>query len=209
MIDQSFRELVQALAAKTPTPGGGSAAGLQASLGVALALMALRFSRGKKKNLDADEELAATEEQLNALLERMQALPERDASSFDHVADAYRLPRETDAQRDIRNRAIDEAMIGAMVVPEETMCLVRDGLRLAAGIAARVGKNIVSDLAAGGLALWSALQIAEYNVRINASYLTHDDVGQRHVDRVGVIREEARGYREQIETVVEALLPRQ
>ncbi|MCA8958688.1 MAG: cyclodeaminase/cyclohydrolase family protein, partial [Planctomycetes bacterium] len=42
MIEQPFRDLVQSVAAKTPTPGGGSAAGLSACLGTALLLMVVR-----------------------------------------------------------------------------------------------------------------------------------------------------------------------
>ena len=43
------REFLAATAAKQPTPGGGSVAGVVAGLGVALGEMALNFTKGKKK----------------------------------------------------------------------------------------------------------------------------------------------------------------
>ena len=54
MIHQPFDQLIESLAAKTPTPGGGAAAAMAGCMGAALFLMVVRFSRGKKANVDRE-----------------------------------------------------------------------------------------------------------------------------------------------------------
>ena len=61
MISQSFEALVASMAAKTPTPGGGAAAAMAGSMGTSLFLMTVRFSQGKKANVDREEDLACVE----------------------------------------------------------------------------------------------------------------------------------------------------
>ncbi|MBK8099917.1 MAG: 2,3-bisphosphoglycerate-independent phosphoglycerate mutase [Planctomycetes bacterium] len=61
MLDQPFVKLIDALAARTPTPGGGAAAAMAGCMGTALFLMVVRFSRGKKANVDREGELARAE----------------------------------------------------------------------------------------------------------------------------------------------------
>ena len=49
LLEMSVREFAQAVAAKTPTPGGGSVAGVVAAMATALGEMSLVFTSGKKK----------------------------------------------------------------------------------------------------------------------------------------------------------------
>ena len=61
MIHQTFAQIVDSLARKTPTPGGGAAAAMSGCMGTALFLMVVRFSRGKKANVDREQDLARVE----------------------------------------------------------------------------------------------------------------------------------------------------
>ena len=86
-----------------------------------------------------------------------------------------RLPKDTDDEKSVRARAIEESMVGAMVVPEETLCMVRDVLRAMSTVVTLVGRNIISDLASGAEILAAGAEGAFLNVRINASYLKDRD----------------------------------
>lgn len=172
MIDKPFHELVELLAARTPTPGGGAAAALAAAQGTALLLMVVRFTRGKKATADRDADLAEVETFLQQHLQRLLPMAERDCASFDHVSAAYALPKETDQQKEVRQRAVEEAMAGAIVVPEELIHVIRDVLAKFEPVATLVGKAIVSDLGSGAELLRAAATCAWWNVRINAAYLT-------------------------------------
>src|SRR5882672_7787336 len=110
MIDQPFGKLIDSLAARTPTPGGGAAAAMAACMGAALFLMVVRFSRGKKGNEARERDLAQVEGLLQGHLQRLQPMAERDCKSFDLVSAAYQMRKDTEAQRAVRERAVQEAL---------------------------------------------------------------------------------------------------
>lgn len=206
MIDKPFAELVSSFAAKTPTPGGGAAAVMSACLGTSLLLMATRFSRGKKATLEFDSKLEEVEGQLDQQLERLLPMAERDCASYEHVSQAYRLPKDNEEQLSIRGRAIEEAMRGAMVVPEETLCLVRDVLSSASMILTLISKNIVSDLGSGAEILSAAAESANFNVRINAKYLKDRTVAIAALQQNETVLAEIRDFHRAIRAHVEQQL---
>ena len=108
MIHQSFAQIVDSLAAKTPTPGGGAAAAMSGCMGAALFLMVVRFSRGKKANVDREGDLQQAEALLDGHMKRLLPMAERDCRSFDLVSAAYGMPKETDEQKALREKAIQE-----------------------------------------------------------------------------------------------------
>src|SRR5687768_15587063 len=98
-------------------------------------------------------------------------MAERDCRSFDFVSAAYAMPKEPAEQKALRDRAIQEALIGASVVPEETLCTVRDVFASAKDVVGCIGKTIVSDLASGAHLLLAAGEGAFLNVKINVGLL--------------------------------------
>ncbi len=206
MIQQSFEQLIQSLAAKTPTPGGGAAAALTGCMGTALFLMVVRFSRGKKANVAREDDLAKVETMLDGHLTRMLPMADRDCRSFDLVSAAYGMPKDSDQQKELRQKAIQEAMVGAMVVPEETLCMVRDVFVAMEGVVDCIGKAIVSDLASGAALLLAAAEGAFLNVKINAGYLTNRELADKTVTRAETVRMEIRRHQQAIATSVDKML---
>ncbi len=206
MIDQPFQKLVESLAAKTPTPGGGAAAAMAGCMGTALFQMVVRYSRGKKANLDRDADLARVEALLGDLLARMLPMADRDCRAFDLVSAAYGMPKDTPDQQALREKAVQEAMVGAMVVPEEALCLVRDVFVAVAGVTGCIGKAIVSDLASGASLLLAAAEGAYLNVRINAAFLKNRELADATMQRAGAVLEEIRRQQYAIATHVDGML---
>ena len=206
MISQSFEDLVGSLAKKTPTPGGGAAAAMAGCMGTALFLMVVRFSRGKKANVDREQDLARVESLLDDHLQRMQPMAERDCRSFDLVSKAYGMPKDTDEQKALRDKAIQEAMVGAMVVPEETQAMVRDVFVSMEQVVDCIGKAIVSDLASGASLLLAAAEGAFLNVRINAAYLTNRELADSTMARAKTVRAEIQRHQEAIAVKVDGML---
>lgn len=206
MIHQSFAQIVDSLAAKTPTPGGGAAAAMSGCMGTALFLMVVRFSRGKKANVDREGDLQQAETLLEDHLKRMLPMAERDCRSFDLVSAAYGMPKDTDEQKKLREKAIQEAMVGAMVVPEETLCMVRDVFVGMERVVGCIGKAIVSDLAAGASLLLAAAEGAHLNVRINAAFLTNRELADGTMARADAVLAEARRHQTAIAVSVDKML---
>ncbi|MBL8724788.1 MAG: cyclodeaminase/cyclohydrolase family protein [Planctomycetes bacterium] len=206
MIDQPFGAIVASLASKTPTPGGGAAAAMAGSMGAALFVMVVRFSRGKKANLDRDAELAAAETRLDALVQELLPMAERDCRSFDAVSAAYALPKDTDAQKAAREAAVQQGMLGAMEVPELTLGLVRAVFTAIEPVVGCVGKAIASDLASGAALLAAAAEGAFLNVKINAAYLTDRPRAEAALGRATAVRDQVRAAQAKITAAVDRLL---
>lgn len=206
MIDQPFSQFVDSLAAKTPTPGGGAAAAMAGCMGTALFAMVVRFSRGKKANVARDTDLEATEKRLDSLLALLKPMAERDCSAFDLVSAAYGMPKGAPDEVTLRDKAIQEAMVGAMVVPEEALCLVRDVFVAMHGVTDCIGKAIVSDLASGAALLLAAAEGAYLNVRINAAFLKNRELADNTMTRASSVLDEIRRQQMSIATSVDGML---
>lgn len=206
MIEQPFAKLVESLAGKTPTPGGGAAAAMAGCLGTALFLMVVRFSRGKKANVDRDADLARVEELLDGHLRRMLPMAERDCRAFDLVSAAYGMPKATEQESALREKAVQEAMNGAMVVPAELLAMVRDVFVAMDQVVDCIGKAIVSDLASGASLLLAAAEGAYLNVRINAAYLTDRALADSTLQRAETVRSEIRRQQDAIAVAVDRKL---
>jgi len=206
MINKSFEELVASLAAKTPTPGGGAAAAMAGCMGASLFLMTVRYSQGKKANVDREEDLARVARALEGHLERLAPMAQQDCDAFDAVSAAFKLPKESDEEKAARSAAIQESMVGAMLVPEQTQAMIRDVFVTMEEVQGCVGKSIASDLASGAALLLAGAEGAFLNVRINAAELKDRAQADDTMARATAVRDEIRSRQQAVASHVDELL---
>ncbi len=162
LLNASVKDFIAATAAKTPTPGGGSVAGVVGSLAAALGEMALSFTRGKKKYA----EHAALHDRLAARLERARAMFQQLVA--DDMA-AYGLYQSATRQDDSPEKAdaVQVAVAAAIAVPREVAKLA---LALLADLKALLpvcNPWLVSDVLAGAALAAATVRLCDYNVRVN------------------------------------------
>lgn len=159
------------LASDSPTPGGGTAAAVTAAAGAALIGMVASLTIGKAGDDAAEARIRtmATE----AALSRGEFLEDadRDGAAFEKVMAAFRLPRETEADREIRTSAIQEAYLGAAAVPLEVAQRAAGLLRYAIEAIEHGNPNATSDGLSAAELLGAAARSAAANVSINARSL--------------------------------------
>jgi methenyltetrahydrofolate cyclohydrolase len=143
---------------------------------------------------------------LDRCRENLLPMAERDCRSFDHVSTAYAMPKDTDANKAARSRAIQEALVGAMVVPEQTLGMVRDVFGVIQKVIDCVGKTIASDLAAGASLLLAAGEGAFLNVQINAASLDDKDLAGKTMERATAVRDDVRRQQAAIARRVDEML---
>lgn len=184
-------ELLEALAAATPTPGGGSASAYSGAMAAALAAMVARLTIGKKK-------YAQVEEQMQALLARAEQLRlelldyvSRDAAAFDAVMAAYRLPKDSPPEQAARLAAVEAATLQAARVPLEVAEKAVAVMALAAEAAASGNLNAISDGAVAVALGRAALTGAGYNVRINLPGLQDRQAAQALLSRLVELEQRA------------------
>lgn len=168
-------DFIDAVAAKDPTPGGGSVAALAGSLGAALAQMVAAVTVGRKKYAGVNDEAQTILEEAGHLREELAAAVSEDAAAFDNLMAAY---RNKELEEDARVQAIEQATIGAATVPLRVLRLSLQAAKLGHRIAEVGNVNAVSDAAAGVLMAHAAAEAAALNVKINAVGLNDQSLAQ-------------------------------
>ncbi len=140
-------EFTAAVAAPTPTPGGGSVAAHAGALAAALGEMVCGVSL-KRKTLEAHyPSLETARQHLAELRERLLENIDRDARSYEAVMAAYKLPKSSDSEKTIRAQAIEAASKTAAEVPLETAELIVRVVRIIESLGEISIPQAASDLA--------------------------------------------------------------
>jgi methenyltetrahydrofolate cyclohydrolase len=177
-------DLLDAFAANTPVPGGGSAAALAAALGVSLLVMVAGLPRTRTNALKEKEDLAQSAARLRPLANLLLELVDRDSEAYRSVIAAYRLPKDTTDRAEARRGAIQAAMQAATEPPLHTMRTCRQALVEAAIVADCGVPSARSDVGVALELLMAAVRGAGLNVDANLSHVSDN----AFVDRVRVER---------------------
>jgi len=165
--EMTISDFLEALAAKTSTPGGGGAAALTGAQAAALLSMVIRFTVDNKKYAGVAEELRQLLGQSEKLRNDLVALADHDVEAFTAVAACYSMPKTTEEEKASRAAAMQLALQGAtrvpMVIAEQCLLV----LRLVEPVAAKGNANVVSDAATALYLAHAGLQSALVNVNIN------------------------------------------
>ena len=167
LLDKSTRELLDAFSSSAPTPGGGSASALAASVGASLLLMVAALPK-TKHNTDEDREaLVRAAGILAPLRAQLAEAIDADTAAYNAVVAAYRLPKATDPEKQARTDAVQRAMRAATDVPLGVMRLASQALEQAAVVAAHGHAGASSDVGVARALLEAGLVGARLNVEIN------------------------------------------
>ncbi len=158
---------VDALAAQTSTPGGGGAAALTGSMAAALVSMVINFTVGKKKYAEVEDELRGYLAESERLRGELLALADADADAFTAVSATYGMPKETDAEKEARTAAMQDALKHAAHVPFVTAEKCLEVIKLAEPVGEKGNPNVVSDAATAIYLAQAALLAGIANVNVN------------------------------------------
>lgn len=195
--DKKFLDL---LASSSPTPGGGSVSALSGTLAAGLTSMVCNLTVGKKKYQDVSEELTKVLEDSEQLRQRLTKLVDEDAKAFDRVMEAYRLPKGTPEEKEVRSHRIEETTKEATQVPLEVMERALKVLEISQVLAKKGNPNSISDAGVAALLGWSAVEGADLNVEINLSSLKDKSFVEK-------IRTKSEEIRIQAQNLLDEVLP--
>jgi formiminotetrahydrofolate cyclodeaminase len=159
LLDCPVAELLDRLAAKQPTPGGGGAAALTAAMAAGLLGMAARFSTAQL--IDA----AGRAAHADRVRTQVAALAEQDAEAYQAVLAAFALPREPDPQ--VRRRQIRRTLERAARVPTEIAEAASGVAVEAVELANRGNQNLRGDAFTAAILAAAAARSAAELVRLN------------------------------------------
>lgn len=189
LVSRSVADFAAALASEAPAPGGGSASAAAGAFGAGLLAMVVRLTLGKEKHREAWAELEELLPALDSHRSRLLELVDEDTKAYDALVAARRLPKETDAQKAARKKAIDDATVLATTVPMQTALFAEKALRAAGTVAEKGNPNAASDAFVAALLLSAAAEGALANVRINLGGISDPDLRRGFAEDAGDLAE--------------------
>lgn len=206
---KTLQEYFNELSSNSPTPGGGNVAALCGALSSSLGIMVCNLTIGKKKYAEVETEMISLKEKLESMQKYFVELGQKDNASFDKVMDAFKLPKETDAEKNIRSKAIEDATIGATTAPMEVIKISKALLPLIEIIVDKGNKNSISDAGVAVALIRTAANGAYLNVLINCSSLNNQTIAGELQKTADILIEEINRTSDRLfEQVVKAVQPK-
>ncbi|MBE6047753.1 MAG: cyclodeaminase/cyclohydrolase family protein [Clostridium sp.] len=170
-----IEEFIEDLSSDLPAPGGGSVAGLVAALSGSLNSMVYSLTVNKKAFEQRDSDIKKTvldfKEASSKFVRNSMNLMELDRRYFNELMECYRLPKDTDEEKQERNRKILQGILKAMKAPLD---LCRECYKFYDNIDVAVeygNKMLLSDAGCAAVLLHAAIETSIINVKINLNSL--------------------------------------
>jgi glutamate formiminotransferase/formiminotetrahydrofolate cyclodeaminase len=190
------------LAQASATPGGGAAAAYAGGMAAALVAMVAKLTMDKERYAEVSErmrEIAGTAEDLRG---RLEMDVERDVQAFNQVMAAYRMSKQTEAQKQARENAIEDALHTAAQVPLEMAERVVMALEFSAEVAEKGNVNAISDAGSAGAMARAALQSASLNVRTNAASVKNKAAAEKWLGALETLLARAAEAQDRLSTAI-------
>ena len=175
--DGTVGDFLDRLAARSPTPAGGSVAALCTAQAAALVAMVARFC-----------EVPPLVERAERLVALSQQLAADDEQAFGVVAAAWGLRRGADAENQARRTAIDEALLRAAEPQARVVETAIEVLVLIDQLRPAAKGGLLADLVAAGEVARAGSAIARMNVESNVRSLPDSEERSGLLRRMGVAK---------------------
>lgn len=203
---QSLADFLQKVSSKEPTPGGGSCAALAGALGTALLIMVVNLTVHKKGYETVTLEMQKIKEELEPIGQEFYALIELDSQAFEKVMSVWRLPKNTEEEKRVRQEKILESLKLAIEVPFQVLEKSQKVLSLCKPIIEKGNKNAVTDAGTGIAFLSAALKGARLNILVNLVGISDEDYRKTKLALLHKIYNQGIELISELETIVETRL---
>ncbi len=181
MVEQPFINILEKIASKSPTPGGGSVAAMVGAIACSLAEMVCNLTIGKKKYADVEDDMKEYASRMKEARKRFEELVDEDARAFDEVMNAY---KSNDKGK------IENAMKKAAETPLNTAMLCREIAGTLVEIARKGNKNAITDAGVAAYMMYTCFNSAVFNVRINLKYIEDENFKEITVQKLNEAEKE-------------------
>lgn len=168
LIDLTLKDFSDETAAESMAPGGGSISAYVGTLGIALGTMVANISGHKQGWDDKWEYFSEWATKGQAYKKTLLHLVDEDTNAFNKIIDGFRMPKETDEEKQLRTEAIENATKYATEVPFKVMETAYQSLEVMQAMLTNGLQSSLSDGAVGVLCAKAAVTGAYFNVKINA-----------------------------------------
>ncbi|MBF8982917.1 cyclodeaminase/cyclohydrolase family protein [Lutibacter sp. B2] len=167
LANMNIKDFLDKTASSDPVPGGGSVAALSAAVAGALTEMVAGLTIGKKKYVEVEEEMKEVQKAALEFRNKFVDDIDRDSDAFNEVMAAFKLPKETDEEKEKRKEAIQEGTKKASLVPLDVAKDAFKIMEIIEKVVVKGNQNAVTDGAVAAMMARTAVLSALYNVKIN------------------------------------------
>jgi len=203
LIDKKVSNFLDELASNSPTPGGGSVAALAGALGAALISMVGNLTVGKKKYEDVEEDIKKIISSSEKLRYELSQLIEEDVKVFNNFMATYKMPKDTEDEKKMRTKKIQEALVEAAKVPLKTAYKCLDIMILSQEVVEKGNINVISDAGVAVLMAEAALESAILNVKINLRMIKNEKIREELSSSIKELLLKEKGQKEKVLKTIE------
>ena len=195
---ESLQVYLDDAASNKPAPGGGSVSACVGALGAALVSMVCNLTLGKEKFAGVEAEIAELVKATESARARLEKLLQEDTTAYSGVIRAYKLPKDTDAEKAARKAAIQAGLIVAANVPLEICKVALEVCRLSKTAAELGNPGAVTDAGIGAILGEAAVVGGALNVKINLGSIEDCDYVETAAAQIDTMQKEAAALREEV-----------
>ena len=197
-------EFLTALAAKTPTPGGGSVAALVGAIACAQVRMTLSYTLGKKKFADFEPELQTVSRQVDALTAECVDLMEQDRLAYEALGPFLKLSREEQTADTKFHNAVQTAVRVPMACAHAALHIVEHS----AAMAEKINPMLISDLGVAVELACSVVAACALNIHINLPLVPDKKAAADYAQEIYSVTRQATELADRIRRQVRTIMPR-
>lgn len=189
--DLTIKEFLEKTYGKEPVPGGGSVSALCGALAASLGEMVTALTIGRKKYAEVEDEMRGYAPMMEEARIIFLNLIDEDAMSYQKVFDAFKLPKETESEKEYRHDCIQKATLEAALVPLKVAETAVKAMSVIFEIGTKGNSNAVTDACVAMMCARTAALGAILNVRINIAALDDKHKAEELENRCMALSDEA------------------
>tara|TARA_Y100000813_G_scaffold189178_1_gene164121 strand:- start:2147 stop:3847 length:1701 start_codon:yes stop_codon:yes gene_type:complete len=206
LIDMKLSEFINETSSESPAPGGGSISAYCGSMGAALGTMVANLSAHKRGWDDKWEEFSNWAEKGIAFQNELLSLVDEDTNAFNKIMEAFRLPKDSEKEKEFRKNAIQQATKFAITTPFRVMQTAYESMQVMKAMANFGNPNSITDAAVGALCARTAVRGAYLNVKINCQDYQDKDFVKDIITKGQNLVEKATNLEKEIIAITESKL---
>ena len=184
--DLPLKKYLCDLSARTPAPGGGSAAALAASAGIALLEMVANYTLGKRGYEKYDGRIREVLFKLRPASVKAQAAIDEDVKIYGLISSASMAASSVSSSSAKAKKRMQKLLEKSFLLQTEIMNTCAAAVAIAAILAKIGNKNLQSDVYCGLSMLRAGIESSKFNIDINLKYM--DDSSLKRKNSAGYSR---------------------
>lgn len=201
IVEYNITEYLRKLASDEPAPGGGAASALTGAQGAALLIMVTNLTIGKERYKDFQEHNINMRDKAKEIMEKLIKGVDEDKKAYSEVSKAFKLPKKTEKELEIRKSNISDAAIKAAEAPLNVMESAVLGLKIAGSLVNRSNPNLIDDIIVGAIHLNACIDGAKCNIKANIPLIKDKQISENIKKKSEELMSEANDVYNQINKI--------